>query len=149
MSHRQIDVHVQEVPSATESEPMRDRVMHLGRLEDPEVEMPAAGVTDEVERRRHELELGPHAAVLGVDDHLEPPLGADRLLVPRDVCVSDHVIVSGLGPDDAGEAFAATLDEVEPLVLAERVVMVVAPSRRRRGGFRSSSVPGSTLRMTS
>ena len=84
--------------------------------------MAAALVRDDVEGAGDELLADGVAghAVVGVDDELEGP--AARAL--GQLGVADRVVVARLPRHQAGEALAAALDQVEPLVLAQRAVAV-------------------------
>ena len=59
-------------------------------------------------------------AVVGVHDQLERP----RVVAPGDLGVGHRVVVTRLPGDEAGEARAAALDQVQPQVVVQRAVPV-------------------------
>jgi hypothetical protein len=95
-------------------------VVDLGGPEHPEVQLPAALGGGQLQGGVHQGHLHAHAAVLGVDGHLEPEVGA----VTRQVGVAHRVGVGRVLGHDAGEALARAVDEIQPLVLAQGGVVV-------------------------
>ncbi len=74
------------------------------------------------ERRREQADadLGVATAVIGPDHHLDTP----GVVAAAQLCVADQRPVGRLPCHETGEALAASVDQVEPLVLAKRVVAV-------------------------
>jgi hypothetical protein len=84
-----------------------------------------------LQRRLHQRHLHTDAPVLRVDDHLQTPEGdrgareAGRAFGGK-VGVPDGVGVGRVFGDEAREAGAAAVDEIEPFVLTQRLVVVEA-----------------------
>jgi hypothetical protein len=58
--------------------------------------------------------------MVGTDHHLDTP----GVMTPTQLGVADQRAVARFPGDEAGEAGAASVDEVQPLVLAEGIVAV-------------------------
>ena len=111
-------------PSDT-AEAVGDGVVDLRRLEDPQWTCPPPPSSTSPEARSTSWSSTPTPRCSGWTTTSIPQCAPPGLRVPREVRVADRMLVPGLVDDDAGESLPASVDEVEPLVLAERLVMVV------------------------
>jgi hypothetical protein len=101
-------------------------VVDLGRAEDPEVHGAAALFGGVLQRRLDQGDFHADAPVLGVDHDLQTPVGWRAIAFGGEVGVPDGVGVGRVLGDEAGEAGAPAVDEIEPLVLAQCLVVVEA-----------------------
>ena len=112
------------VQQATGGQPDLGGQLHvgLGGLEHPPVHVTASLAPDDLQGRVQQLRPDRHrlVAVVGMDDELEGP----RVVAPADLGVGHRMVVPGLPRHQPGEARAPTLDQVEPGVVAEGVVVV-------------------------
>ena len=121
---RQRPAQLQQVAAPYETDRGGDLVVHRARLGDPQVDVPSALAANHVEGGAQEV-LGDRRAVLllpvvRVDHELQGP----ALRTTRNLGVAHGVAVARLPRHQPGEALAAPLHEIEPLVLAQRTVAV-------------------------
>jgi hypothetical protein len=122
-SEGQVAAHLVEVATALESKSGGQFVLSLGRLCYPEVDVaaPAAPQLGQGSLEEEAGDRGVVAAGIGVDCVLDGP----AVLATGDMEVADEASRRGLARDKTGVALPTALDEVEPLVLAERSVAIV------------------------
>jgi hypothetical protein len=119
----QLAPHLHEVSAPPQADGRRDSIIDWPRLGDPHVHMTSALLRDLAERGSQKvlLKLDTRGSPLRVDDILDGPVST---ISAADLRIGDDTLTAALAGDKASEALAATLDEVEPLVLAERAMTV-------------------------
>ncbi len=117
---RQVPAHLQQLSTDGQAESAGELVVIGGRVEHPPVHRAAAGAADDVERLGHELrsERALFAPVRRIDDELDR-----RGAVPvRNLGVPDRAPV--IARDDCREPLAAAGNEVEPVLVRQRLAAV-------------------------
>ena len=119
---REGSAHLVEVSAAPKAAGLGHGVGEGGGFRDPQMQVPPALVRDLAQRGGEETDadLGVGLAVVGADHDLDAP----GVMTPAELRVADQRPVGRLSGDEAGEALATPMHQVEPLVLTERVVAV-------------------------
>ncbi len=114
--------HLVERPARVQAGAGGELLVGHGGLEHPPVDVAAPLVADDVQRGVQQLGADGQrlVPVMGVDHELESP----RVVAPRQLRIGHRVGVPGLPGDEAGEAGPAAVDQVEPGVVADRLVPV-------------------------